>query len=171
MKTEGGGGAWHQRFRAASISAGVGAVLWTLLMVLPFAPFSSIPPILVGGGPGTWLLLGYVLYLVAGFGGLTGMSVLLYLLERREPKRANGGMMGAGLALYYAGTTLASALLGLAGYSGGYAFSIQHLPDPSIETVLLPYVEPVTLAVLVSCAGALIVFLDLAFAGRGPTRA
>jgi hypothetical protein len=112
-----------------------------------------------------------VLYLVVGFGGLTGISTLLYIEESGERKRFNGTTMGAGLALYYSGASLASALLGLAGYFGGRAFSIQHLPDPAIETILLPYLEPITLAVLVACAGALIVFLSFAFLGRGQGQA
>jgi hypothetical protein len=95
--------------------------------------------------------------------------LMLYAVEDRESKKLNAGLMWAGLVLYYGGVTIATVLLGFAGYFGGYAFSIQHLPDPSIEAILLPYVEPVTLSVLVACAGALIVFLNMLGVRRGPS--
>jgi hypothetical protein len=154
-------GHWLPTFRAAAYTAGGGAIVWTLLMILPFQPFSSIPPIIVGGGPGTWLLLGYLLYLVAGFGGLSALTALLSSLGGRGLGGSLGWAMKLGLALYYAGVTVACVLLGFAGYSGGYAYSIQHLPDPSIETILLPYLDPVTLAALAGCAGATLLLLSM----------
>jgi hypothetical protein len=158
---------WSYRFRMAAVSSGVGAVVWTVLMIIPAPPFSSVQPILVGGGPGTWLLLGYVLYVVAGFCALAGMSALLIGNGTRGP--AYGTLLTAGLALYYAGVTATSFLLGLAGYVGGYASSISHLPEPSIESLLTPYVEPVTLGALAACAGALIIMLSLGRAYAGHT--
>ena len=56
---------------------------------------------------------------------------------------------------------LGRALLGLAGYLGGYASSIQRLPDPSIESILLPFVDPVTVAALAACAGVTLLLIAM----------
>lgn len=134
-------------------------------MILPIFPFSSVPPILVGGGPGTWLLMGYVLYLVAGFGGLAGLAALAHD-EEAELGRLAGWTMALGLTLYYGGMTASCALLGIAGYFGGYGYSIQHLSDPSIQSILLPYFDPTTLAALVACAGAALLLAGLVSSSR-----
>jgi hypothetical protein len=151
---------WSYRFRMAAVTSGVGAVAWTILMIIPAAPFSSAQPILVGGGPGAWLLLGYVLYLVAGFCALAAMSALL-------PEGSGyggstfGSLLGAGLGLYYAGVTAACVLLGIAGYVGGYASTISRLPVQSVESQLSPYVWPVSFAAFAACAGALFILVSL----------
>jgi hypothetical protein len=151
---------WSYRFRMAAVTAGVGAVVWTILMIIPAAPFSSVQPILVGGGPGTWLLLGYVLYMVAGFCALAGMSALLPV-GNAPGAPSFDSFLTAGLGLYYAGVTATSVLLGLAGYVGGYASTISRLPEQSIEGQLSPYVGPITFAALAACAGALIILVSL----------
>jgi len=164
-----GGAPWSRRFRVAALTAGLGAVVWTILMILPVEPFSSIPPVLVGGGPGIWLLLGYLMYIVGGFGGLSILSSMLYPLERDGSWRPDGAILGLGLALFYAGVTCASVLLGLAGFTGGYAYSIDHAADTSIVSILQPYVGLVTFAALAASAGAAIV-LSLLFLGEMRTR-
>ncbi|MGA1975396.1 MAG: hypothetical protein ABSG92_07145 [Conexivisphaerales archaeon] len=160
---------WSYRFRMAAVSSGVGAVIWTVLMIIPASPFSSVQPILVGGGPGTWLLLGYVLYMVAGFCALAGMSALLHTIENAPRGSAFDALLMAGLGLYYAGVTATSLLLGWAGYVGGYANTISRLPESSIESLLTPYVQPVTLGALAACAGALIIMLSLGLRYAGET--
>jgi len=148
----------------AAYVSGAGAIAWTLLIILPMEPFSSIPPIIVGGGPGTWLLVGYLVYLMSGFGGLSALTALLSSHVGGESSASPGWAMGLGFALYCAGMTVACALLGLAGYLGGYAYSIQHLPDPSVQTVLLPYEDPVMMAALVACAGAALLLFSISSA-------
>jgi len=165
MDSGGSARPWHQWLRIAALTSGVGAIAWTILMILPFSPFSSIPPIIVGGGPGTWLVLGYLLYLVTGFGGLSALSVLLYPLESGG-RRPVGWVMAFGVCLYYAGSSIACWLLGIAGYAGGYAFSIQRLSNPSIQSILAPYLDPVTLAALAACAGAALMLGGIYSAGR-----
>ena len=158
---------WYHRFRMAAVTAGVGAVLWTILMIIPAPPFSSALPILVGGGPGTWLLLGYVLYVVAGFCSLAGMSALLLPYGEGDSGSPSDSLLTVGLGLYYVGVTATSLMLGLAGYAGGYASTISRLPEQSIESLLAPFVWPVTVAVLAACAGALIILATMARAHGG----
>jgi heme/copper-type cytochrome/quinol oxidase subunit 1 len=138
----------------ASYTAAVGAMIWTVAIVLPFPPFSYIPPIIVGGGPGTWFMVGYLLYIVVGFAGLAAFSSILYMVERGEGRRADGVALLAGLPLLYFGVTAASIMLGMAGFEGGYARSIQHASEQAIEGILQPYVNPITVSALAAVAGA-----------------
>jgi hypothetical protein len=160
---------WHVRFRQAAYTAAVGAAIWSLMIIVPFAPFSFLPPIIVGGGAGAWFALGYVLYIAAGFGSTAALSALLYQVELGEGKRVSGALAGPGLVLLYAGVTSSSLLLATAGYAGGYARSIQHMPDQAIEAMLLPYVNPVSVGVMMAVVGALLTIAAMATASRPKT--
>jgi hypothetical protein len=60
---------WYRRFRGVAYAFTIAALAWTVVVVLPWAPFSYLPPIIVGGGPGTWFILGYFLFVAVGVGG------------------------------------------------------------------------------------------------------
>ncbi|MGP8057613.1 MAG: hypothetical protein ACLP9K_08470 [Nitrososphaerales archaeon] len=75
---------WHAAFRAASYANVFGALVWTVVVVLPFHPFSEILPIMVGGGPGLWLVVSYPLCISLGGGAFGWLSGLLYVIEKQE---------------------------------------------------------------------------------------
>jgi hypothetical protein len=129
-------------------------MIWTIVIVLPFAPLSYLPPIMIGGGPGTWFLLGYVLYLTIGVGGFAGFSAFLLMIELHEGRVLDGRIMLSGLILLYLGVTVGSILLGVAGAIGGYNFIIQHDTSNTVQGLLSPYVSPITVASFVAVAGA-----------------
>jgi heme/copper-type cytochrome/quinol oxidase subunit 1 len=170
VKPEGGKKTWHPLFREASYTAGVGAVIWTLVIILPVQPFASIPPIIAGGGPGTWFVLAYLLYILAGFVGLSVLSSMVYFREVVDSRKLSDGMMSVGLVLFYGGVTITCLLLGIAGYRGGYAITISSLPVTSVEAVLLPYVDSITIGALVACVGALVLFSNVILAPRRPVQ-
>jgi hypothetical protein len=145
---------WYKRFRTAAYVTVVGSMIWTIVIVLPFVPLSYLPPIMIGGGPGTWLLLGYVLYLTVGVGGFAGLSAFLFTMETYESRTFNGRIMSTGLILLYLGVTAGSVLLGIAGAIGGYALTIQHSTVGATQSLLSPYVDPITIASLLAVAGA-----------------
>lgn len=145
---------WYRRFRAAAYVSSVGLMLLTFIIVLPFHPFSYLPPIIVSGGPGIWLLLGYVLYAIVGFGGFASLSALLFVVETHEGRRPDSRMMTAGFALLFAGVTLSCVLLVLAGALGGYASTIKGASTQAVEAMLNPYVYPTTVTALASVIGA-----------------
>jgi len=150
---------WYRRFRAAAYVSAAGLTVLTLLIVLPFHPFSYLPPIIEGGGPGTWFLLGYILYAAVGFGGFAGLSALMFAVETYEGRRANDTVMAAGFILLFAGVTVTSILLLLAGALGGYAINIEGNTTQFAQGILSPYVDPITLSSLVSViAAGLLVF-------------
>jgi hypothetical protein len=117
-------------------------------------PFSYLPPIIVGGGPGTWLLIAYALYLAVGVGGLAALSALIFAIETYERRILNERIMMAGLALLFFGVTVGCALLGIAGAVGGYALTIQHTTVETVQNTLEVYVDPITVASLFAVVGA-----------------
>jgi len=145
---------WYRRFRTAAYANAVGSMLWTIAIVLPFAPYSYLQPIMVGGGPGTWFLVGYILYPTVGVGGFASISSILFVIETYEQRNLSHGVMLTGLILLYGGVLAGCVLLGIAGMSGGYAIIIQHSTVSVAQSVLSPYVTPITTASLAAVAGA-----------------
>jgi hypothetical protein len=139
-------------------------MLWTIAIVIPFAPFSYLQPIMVGGGPGTWFLVGYILYPTVGVGGFASISSFLFVIETYERRNMNRGVMLTGLTLLYGGVLFGCVLLGVAGVSGGYAIIIQHSTVNVAQSVLLPYVTPITIASLAAVAGAAVSIYGMAAA-------
>ncbi len=145
---------WYRRFRGAAFASVMGSLVWTVLMVLPFPPFSYLPPIIVGGGPGTWFLLAYLLALAVGVAGFGAISSFLYAIEVHENRTVSSTVMWPALVLLCAGFVSGCLLLALAGASGGYASTIGNASGTSVENLLQPYVYPVTLSTLVAVVGA-----------------
>jgi hypothetical protein len=145
---------WYTRFRTAAYMTVIGSMIWTTLIVLPFVPLSYLPPIMIGGGPGTWFLIGYVLYLTVGVGGFAALSAILFTIETYERRTLNGKIMLTGLTLLYLGVTGGCILLGIAGATGGYAITIQHATMNAARNLLSSYVNPITTASLIAVAGA-----------------
>lgn len=52
---------WYKRFRTVAYLSAIGLLILTLLTILPFRPFSYLPPIIAARGPGSRFLLGYAL--------------------------------------------------------------------------------------------------------------
>jgi hypothetical protein len=144
---------WYKRFRAAAYVNAIAWAAWTILILLPFAPFSYLQPIMVGGGAGTWFLLGYLLFPAVAVGGSTAISSLVFVIEIHERRRLNYGIMLTGLILLYAGVLTGCFLLAVAGASGGYALVIQHSTANNAQILLSSYVDPITAASLVAVTG------------------
>jgi hypothetical protein len=146
-----------------------GLILWTVAILLPFTPFSYLPPIIVGGGPGVWFLLGFVLYAAVGVGGFAGFSALLFQIETYEGRSPKRPVMLFGLILSLIGVIMACVLLGIAGAIGGYALTITHISENATEALLVPYVNPITAAALITVAGAAVSMYGMATAKANAT--
>jgi len=156
-----GGPMWYRRFRGAAYAFTLGALAWTVLIVLPFAPFSYIPPIIVGGGAGTWLVLAYLLFIVVGIGGFGALSAFLTTVELHEGRTVNPSTMWPALVLLSAGVTGSCLLLGAAGALGGYASTYGTSSSIAIDGLLSPYVDPITVLTLVAVIGAALAVLSM----------
>jgi hypothetical protein len=153
--------AWYRIFRGASyISAFVG-LAWTVAIVLPFSPFSSLPPIIVGGGPGVWFLLAYVLFLLVGIGGFGAFSGFLATVELQEKRTVDQRIMWPALGMLSFGFVGSCTLLAVAGFEGGYASLSGSTSSQTLTGMLSPYVDPVSALVLIAVAGAALALVSM----------
>jgi hypothetical protein len=129
-------------------------LVWTVAIVIPIAPFSYIQPIMVGGGPGVWFLVGYLLYAAVGVGGFGAFSSFLFAIEIHERRAPSEKIMLIGFVLSFIGVLSGCLLLGIAGLSGGYVIVVEHSTTDIAQNVLSPFVNPITAACLVSVIGA-----------------
>jgi len=153
---------WYRRFRGAAYLITFGALVWTLMIVLPFTPFSYLPPIMVGGGPGIWFALAYILFIVVGIGGYGALSAFLTTVELHEGRSIDARLMWPALMLLSIGVVSSCLLLAWAGAVGGYATTFETTPTGSIDNLLQPYVNPITAFVLVAIIGAGLAVISMA---------
>jgi hypothetical protein len=159
---------WYRRYRGAAYLCTLAALVWTVVIVLPFNPFSYLPPIIVGGGPGIWFILAYVLFVVVGIGGFGALSSFLTTVELHEKRIIDQRMMWPAILLLSVGVSGSCLLLALAGAVGGYAATYQTSSAQSIDSLLSPYVDPITTLTLVAVIGAGLAVLSMVRA-RWPT--
>ena len=152
---------WYRRYRGAAYLSTLGALVWTAAMVVPFHPFDYIPPIIVGGGPGIWFVLAYMLFIVMGIGGFGALSAFLTTVELHEGRTIDPRTMWPALVMLSVGVTGACLLLGTAGAVGGYAYTIQTSTEKSIDSLLSPYVDPISALTLVAVIGAALAVLSM----------
>ncbi|MEM1991443.1 MAG: hypothetical protein QXO76_12545 [Thermoproteota archaeon] len=131
------------------------SVFYTLIIVLPIQPFLMILRIIVGGGPGTWFILGYILYLAVGFTGHLGFSYLYYLAEKIEGRKLNRLLVWLNILAMYVGITGANFALAIAGILGGYVSTILHSPSEEVRLILEPFVNPIRILSIVAIVGVL----------------
>jgi len=159
---------WYRRYRGAAYIATFAALVWTVVIVIPYAPFSYLPPIIVGGGPGVWFVLGYILFVVVGVGGFGALSGFLTTVELYEHREVDSRTMWPALILLSVGLVGSCVLLAIAGAVGGYASTFGTSSASSIDSMLSPYVDPITTLTLVAVIGAALAVLSMVRA-RWPT--
>ena len=152
---------WYRRYRGAAYLCTLAALLWTVVIVLPYVPFSYLPPIMVGGGPGIWLILGYVLFVVVGVGGFGAISAFLTTVELHEGRSIDPRTMWPGLILLSVGVVGSCLLLAVAGAVGGYSATFETSSVKSIDELLSPYVNPIIAFVLSTVIGAGLAVLSM----------
>ena len=151
---------WYRRYRGAAYLSTFAAIVWTVVMVIPYRPFSYLPPIIVGGGAGIWLVLAYVLFVAAGVGGFGVLSAFLTTVELHERRTIDARLMWPALTLLSIGIVGSCLLLAVAGAIGGYAMTLE-TSVKSIDELLSPYVDPIIAFVLVTVIGAGLAVLSM----------
>lgn len=159
---------WYRRYRGAAYLCTFAALAWTLVIVLPLAPFSYLPPIIVGGGPGIWLVLAYVLFIVVGIGGFGALSAFLTTVELHENRSIDPRTMWPALVALSIGIVGSCSMLAAAGAVGGYASTFEASSASSIDRMLSPYVYPITILVVITVIGAALAVLSMARARWPP---
>jgi len=153
---------WYTRFRVAAYVGVLGSLVWTVAIALPFAPFSYLPPIIVGGGPGMWFVLSYVLYMTVSIGGFGALSFFLYVIEVQEKRALDQTTIALGFVLLVFGVIASCAMLATAGGLSGYGLTHANATETATQNLLESFVYPVAAAVIVSAIGAALVVLSMA---------
>ena len=153
---------WYRRYRGAAYLCAFAALVWTVIIVIPFNPFHYLPPIIVGGGAGTWFILAYLLFIVVGIGGFGALSAFLTTVELHEGRTVDPRTMWPALILLSVGVAGSCLLLAVAGAVGGYASVYEVSSASSIDSLLSPYTYPITTMVLLTVVGAALAVLSMA---------
>lgn len=156
-------GKWAGRFIWASVIQGVLAVAWTVFIVNPWV---TPPPAMViaSGSAGTWLTVGYTLYIMVGVVAVAVTAVFYMYIERILGKVYHGAtnyLAWGHLVLMNAGVIGATWLMMIGGYLGGAALLPKAVGGLGWnggqvhENILQYYTEPVFAFVLLAIAGIL----------------
>lgn len=152
---------WYRIFRNAAYANAIVSVLWTILLIIPFEPFTYLLVVVERGGPGTWFLVAYFLYIIVGSVGFAVISSLLYTIEVQEKRSISEKAMYLGFFLTYTGVLASSIMLGIAGALGGYAMYFADYPEQMIVGLLSSYVYPITATAFLAAIGILIIIITL----------
>mgnify|MGYP001035698606 CR=1 FL=1 len=147
------------RFFQASLFHGILAAMWTGLWAYPETNFTKI---WIAGGPGTYLFIAYITYLVIGFLGMAAFGAAYYLI----PQMANKPLYNENLALAHFALmnlgVLATWVLALVGITGGsliMAGARMEVVHLSIAVYEIPLGGLMVLGILGVLVGALNLFL------------
>ncbi|MEM3832229.1 MAG: hypothetical protein QW128_01335 [Thermoprotei archaeon] len=153
----------YKRFTTLAIINSIIAVFWTLLFILPINLSQTLQRILVGGGPGVWLIIGYILFIAIGCLGFIGLAVIT--LNINQPTRIMNFLLSIGIVMLYVGTLGSTLGLGIAGSLGGYSSTILHEPTSVTASILEPLVTPIQIFSLIAIIGALILMIGFLMVG------
>jgi hypothetical protein len=159
---------WTKRFIAAAIIQGAIIVALTAFLVLSQISFlkPEISRVIAAGGAGTWFTFGYIIYIVVGVIGVAVSALFYYYIEKVLAKQYDSTRVAKALAwshliLMNIGTTSATGMLMYAGYLSGAAMlplSVggKGFNQGQAHEILAPFVEPVSIAILVLILGVLL---------------
>lgn len=163
-------GRWAGRWMWAAVIQGAIVAAITLLIVEPLSIFNinwyfSPSKVIAGGGGGTWMFTGYVLYLLVGVVAVAGTAMMYFYIEGIRGKVYHGlsnylawgqyvlmnvGVAGAMILMiwggYMAGYTGAAVSSGGLGYTSGQ-IHVNYLGQ---------LVEPIGALVILATLGAVL---------------
>ena len=152
---------WYRRYRGAAYLYTLASLVWTVVIVIPFDPFRYLPPVIVGSEAGTWFVLAYVLFLLVGIGGFGALSAFLTTVELHENRIIDPRTMWPALILLSVGVVGSCLLLAVAGAVGGYDSVFEGASTTFIDSLLSPYIYPITAMVLLTVIGAALAVLSM----------
>jgi hypothetical protein len=159
---------WTKRFIAAAIIQGAIIVALTAFLVLSQISFlkPEISRVIAAGGAGTWFTFGYIIYIVVGVIGVAVSALFYYYIENVLVKHYSSTRIAKALAwshliLMNVGTTAATGMLMYAGYVSGAAMlplsaGGKGFNQGQAHQILAPFVEPISVAILVVILGVLL---------------
>ncbi len=143
-------------FYVASFN-GLCAIVWTALILIPEL---NMPAIIAVGWPGTWLFVGYVMFVLVGFPGIIGCGVLYYLVPKIKGTTAINALTWLNLILTEIGLIASTCLIGLTGFIGG-SLLLEGRPIPEIHEIIVGYTMPIGIFIMIVLLGVLIGIINL----------
>ena len=124
--------------------------------IIPGAPELQMAKVIAGGGAGTWLVVGYFLFLIVGV-CVVFLCGAAYLLIGQALGRDvySGKLAGAQLLMMEAGVLVSLGLLYYAGFIAGRMF-IAQIPAEQVHPFLANFIDPIGVFVAIGLLGALI---------------
>jgi len=161
---------WSSRFIWAAVIQGLIATIVTVLIVQPLSYFNinlyfSPARVIAGGGGGTWMFTGYILYLVVGVVAIAVTAMFYFYFEGLMGKAYHGltsYLAWGHLILMNVGTAGAMLLMIWGGYMAGYAATpvasggLGYTPLQVHESFLGVVENPIGALVLVAALGAVL---------------
>ena len=124
--------------------------------IIPGIPELQMSKIIAGGGAGTWLTVGYYLFLIVGVCVIFLCGAAYYLIAQALGRDVySGKLAGAQLVMMEAGALIALGLLYYAGFVAGRMF-IAQTPAEQVHPFLANFIEPIGAFVAIGLLGALI---------------
>jgi hypothetical protein len=143
------GSKWASRFIWAAVAQGLVAAIVTLLIVEPQSylgvnSYFSPARVIAGGGGGTWMFTGYILYLVVGVVAVAVTSMIYFYIESLLGKAYHGltnllawghyvfmnvGVAGSMLLMIYGGYIAGYDATAVSGGGLGYTDLQIHVTD------------------------------------------
>ncbi|MCP8304269.1 MAG: hypothetical protein H3Z50_02180 [archaeon] len=136
---------------------GLCAITWTALILIPEL---NMPRIVAGGSVGTWLFIGYVMFVLVGCPGILGCGVLHYLIPKIKGKTPINTLTWLHLILTEIGLIGSTWLLGLSGYIGG-SLLLEGKPLAEIHESIIGYAIPIEISIMIVLLGVLIAIINL----------
>jgi len=161
---------WASRFIWAAVVQGLVATIITVLIAEPLSFFNinayySPSRVIAGGGGGTWMFTGYILYLVVGVVAVAVTALIYFYIEGLQGKTYHGltnylawghlvlmnvGVAGSMLLMMWGGYNAGMAAASVA--SGGLGYTGLQIH----ENILGPLTNPIGALVLVAALGAVL---------------
>jgi len=168
-------GKWAVRFVWASVVQGAIAVAWTVFLISPWT-IPAAPRVIAAGGAGTWLFVGYSLYLMVGVLAVAVTAVFYMYIERILGKVYRGiarYLAWSHLILMNVGALGATSLMMVAGYLGGAAALPTNIGGQGLNAgqvhanIMVVYPEPIFYFAGVAVLGVLLGGLGYILSARG----
>lgn len=164
------GGKWAGRWITAAVVQGAILAVITVLIVQPLSyfninPYFSPSKVIAGGGGGTWMFTGYILYLTVGVIAVAVTAIFYFYIEGVTGKLYHGltnYLAWAHYLLMNVGVAGSMMLMIWGGYMAGYAGAAVAegglgYTDEQIHVKYLgQLVDPIGLLVLLAALGAVL---------------
>ncbi|MBS7637283.1 hypothetical protein KEJ49_00090 [Candidatus Bathyarchaeota archaeon] len=150
-------GKWCTRFTLAALAHGLIAAIWSGLFIVDQLGIRlNMSRIVAGGSVGTWLTLGYLLYLVAGVMGTMTWGGI-YALISRTPNRStfSDKLALAHFILYNFAVVVVTWLMGYVGFLGG-SLLLAGKGVAEIHAAIVGFVLPIGVSVAIGVISTLI---------------